>query len=78
MGQIVGDFPRRYFRVGLISGIVALGFALVAQAALLFELSVFNTAIGLWLLLLRFVLYTGAALVAAVTLTVGVGLIRSR
>jgi hypothetical protein len=27
---------------------------------------------------LRFVLYTGAALVAAVTLTVGVGLIRSR
>ena len=58
MTKIVGDFPRRYFRFGLISGVVALGFALAIQAALLFELSVFNTAIGLWLLLLRFVLYT--------------------
>ena len=66
MGQIVGDFPRRYFRVGLVSGVGALGIALVLQAALLLELSVFNTTIGLWLMLLQFVLYA----VIMLTLTI--------
>jgi len=66
LGQIVGDFPRRYFRVGLVSGVGALGIALVLQAALLLELSVFNTTIGLWLMLLQFVLYA----VIMLTLTI--------
>ena len=60
------DGPRTYFRIGLVSGIVALALSLGLQAILLRQLSVFNTTIGLWLMALQFVLYTVVILILTV------------
>src|SRR5712692_1138837 len=60
------DVSRRYFRLGILGGLVALGVSLGLQAALLLELSVFKTSVGLWLLGAQFVGYAVTMLIITV------------
>ncbi len=66
MVQPSSDTTRRHFRAGLVGGLVALAASLGLQAVLLRQLSVFNTAIGLWLMILQFILYTVIIMILAV------------
>jgi len=56
---------RRPFRIGLLTGALAIIVVLVIQLVLLRELSVFNTGLGLWVLATEFV-STAALLLALV------------
>jgi hypothetical protein len=47
---------RRPFRIGLAAGVIAILVVLGLQLALLRELSVFNTTLGLWVLAIQFVI----------------------
>jgi hypothetical protein len=60
------DVSRRYFRLGILGGLVALGVSLGLQAALLLELSVFKTSVGQWLLGAQFVSYAIIMLIVTV------------
>ena len=57
--------PKRPFRIGLITGILAIILVLGVEFAFLTELSVFNTGLGLWVLAVSFVV-TAALLFALV------------
>ncbi len=56
---------KRPFRIGLITGVLAILAVLGIELALLRELSVYNTSLGLWVLTIQFIT-TAALLVALV------------
>ena len=54
--------PKRPFRIGLLTGILAIVIVLGIELAYLMQLSVFNTGLGLWVLSISFVATTALLL----------------
>ncbi len=60
---------RRFFRLGLIPGIIAIIATLIIELGLVLTLPVFTTSLGLWILLTQFLTATALLLILVVVLS---------
>ena len=67
MTVVVGG-ANRYFRIGLIVGVLAILADFLLELALLRQLSVFNTGLGLWVFISQFLIAAAKLTAVASTL----------
>ena len=65
MTVVVGGV-NRYFRIGIITGILAILADFLLELALLRQLSVFNTGLGLWVFVSQFLISAALLLILVV------------
>ena len=65
MTVVVGG-ANRYFRIGLVAGVLAILADFLLELALLRQLSVFNTGLGLWVFISQFLIAAALLLILVV------------